>query len=132
MAFRSVRAMPVTHILSSAQVKQNTLTDMTFWTVPTARYATSAIIAPTFRVSSSRCFSPDQFSEDNRKDGQNAHGVLTISAPKARSITSFSMLILAGKVMIHLYSMRISYLNLIFKHLKQRWRQIQTTRVTYW
>jgi len=32
-----------------------------------------------------------------------AYGVLTISAPKARSITSFSKLILAGRVIIHAY-----------------------------
>ena len=34
---------------------------------------------------------------------KTAYGVLTISAPKARSITSFSRLILAGRVIIHAY-----------------------------
>jgi hypothetical protein len=37
------------------------------------------------------------------KSRQFTHGVLTISAPRARSITSFSRLILAGSVMIHWY-----------------------------
>ena len=37
-----------------------------------------------------------------------AHGVLTISAPSARNMTSFSILILAGRVMIHLVAGGIS------------------------
>jgi hypothetical protein len=52
-----------------------------------------------------RSFSPGSLAI-SQIEYLEAHGVLTISAPNARNITSFSKLILAGRVIIHAYPLR--------------------------
>lgn len=56
-------------------------------------------------------------SGDTGESASHTHGVRTITAPKAFSMTSFSMLILAGRVMMHLL---VSFLGLRIKERLER------------
>jgi hypothetical protein len=80
------------------------LTDVALWAIP----STSSAAFYASRSKSPKLTQPRSYTISYILVivYQGTDGVLTISAPRARSITSFSRLIFAGKVMIHEYPLR--------------------------